>query len=114
MLTNLAITPHEPTRSLASQGSDVERLLKASKLTASLGTPIERLAAASFKEEAVLNPLVTDELWEIVEPLLPNTNPAPKEAGRGYRTGCASLHPVRAQEGHPLGRLPLCDGLLRG
>src|ERR1043165_8933838 len=34
--------------------------------------------AASFTEEVMSKPLVTDELWGIVEPLLPKHDPIPK------------------------------------
>jgi len=34
--------------------------------------------AASFTEEVMSKPLVTDELWGIVEPLLPKHDPSPK------------------------------------
>src|SRR2546421_3021455 len=36
------------------------------------------MGAVAVKEDAMSKPLVTDELWELVEPLLPRHVPSPK------------------------------------
>src|SRR3989440_11733635 len=36
------------------------------------------MGAVAVKEDAMSKPLVTDELWELVEPLLPRHEPSPK------------------------------------
>ena len=54
--------------------------------------------------------LVTDELWAVVEPLLPKEPPKPK-SGRPRIDGRAHGHPVRTQDGHSVGDAALRDGL---
>jgi transposase len=57
--------------------------------------------------------LVSDELWEIVEPLLPEEPPKP-EGGRPRVDDRAALSGIiflRAQERHPMGDAPPRDGL---
>src|SRR4051812_41341192 len=36
------------------------------------------MAVVAVKEDAMSKPLVTDELWELVEPLLPKHDPGPR------------------------------------
>jgi transposase len=36
------------------------------------------MAVVAVKEDAMPRPLVSDELWELVEPLLPRHEPSPK------------------------------------
>ena len=57
-------------------------------------------------------PLVSDELWAVVEPLLPPEPPKPK-GGRPACAGprCPDRHPLRAQERHPLGDAAAGAGL---
>ena len=57
--------------------------------------------------------LVSDELWEIVEPLLPEEPPKP-EGGRPRiddRAALTGIKDLRAKEWHPLGDAAPGDGL---
>jgi transposase len=63
--------------------------------------------------EGTAKPLVTDGLWEVVEPLLPEEPPKP-EGGRQAahrRPGRAHGHTVRPQERHPVGDVASRDGV---
>jgi transposase len=57
-------------------------------------------------------PLLTDELWALVEPLLPGQRPEPK-GGRPRMDDRAALTGIlfRAQERHTLGDAPPADGM---
>lgn len=47
-------------------------------------------------------PIVTDELWEVIEPLLPEEPPKLK-GGRPRRSRSSHRHHLPAKERHPLG-----------
>src|SRR5215204_4452486 len=56
--------------------------------------------------------LVSDELWEIVEPLLPDEPPKTRRWQTSHRRpGSSDRHPIRAKERHPLGDATPRDGL---
>jgi len=53
-------------------------------------------------------PLVCDELWEIVEPLIPKHVPSPKGGtSPSGRPAGIDGNPVRAQKRHSLGNVAL-------
>lgn len=59
-------------------------------------------------------PIIDDELWALIEPLLPPAKPrrfqvSGPQAGSGW--GCADSHPVRAEDRYPLARFTGGDGM---
>ena len=58
-------------------------------------------------------PLVPDELWEVVQPLLPRHRARPGKRGRppGGRPGLPDRHHLRPAKRHPLGDAAPGDGL---
>ena len=58
--------------------------------------------------------LVTDELWAVVEPLLPKRRVSREGGPPGWMTAPCSRNPVRAAERHPVADAPAQDGLRVG